>query len=109
MRGATTKTVYGYAGAALVALALWAVLWIEGSAIVLDRGGQVDSAVITNGAIHGPIEQRLYRLPFGIFYAIPRLEGMIEVRCRDGSRKQLVYVAGYVHVWRRIGPDDGCS
>jgi hypothetical protein len=62
---------------------------IAGSAIVIDETGGVESAVVKGG---GGTEQKIYRLWDGYFYAIPRVEGTIEVRCTNGVRKRWGYV-----------------
>jgi hypothetical protein len=70
-----------------------AYLAVAGSAVVIDETGSVVSAVVTNGES----EQPLRRLWSGYFYAIPEIEGTIEVRCRNGARKQGGYVTGHLH------------
>lgn len=42
------------------------------------------------------------RLPGGLFVAIPRLEGTIEIECRDGARGQEGYVTGSLHTWVKV-------
>lgn len=79
--------------AILLGLAGLAWLYLAGSARVTDETGEVVTAAIVNGAG----ETRLWDLPFGNFYAIPDREGVIEVRCRDGSRAQAGYVTGSLH------------
>lgn len=88
------------------ALLLAAYLWIAGSAVVLDRNGQVVSAVVTDTP--GRV-QRLHRLPGGTFYAIPRWEGEIEIRCRDGSRQRGGYVTPHLHEWIQVRPGPVCG
>lgn len=86
----------------LILVVAAAFLWLAGSAVVIDETGDVVEAVITdsNGR-----EQSLYRLWNGRFYAIPRMEGTIEVRCRNGRRKQWGYVTGHFHTTVRVvGP-----
>ncbi len=70
-------------------------LWLAGSAIVIDETGGVESAVITNC---GGTEQKLTRWSNGYFYAIPKMEGTIEVRCTNGKREQRGYVTGAFHI-----------
>lgn len=90
-----------------VALALMAYICLEfaGSAVVVDETDGVVSAVITTGSE----EQPLTRLWSGYFYAIPQMEGTIEVRCRDGSRKRWGYVTGHVHTKIRVIGDSPCA
>jgi hypothetical protein len=83
-----------------------AFLWLSGSAVVVDETDGVLSAVITNG--HSS-EQRLHRLWHGYFYAIPNLEGTIEVRCRNGIRKQWGYVTGKMHTKIKVVGNSPCS
>ena len=72
-----------------------------GSAIVHDETGEVVSAVVTDD--HR--EQALWRLPGGLFFAVPQVEGTIEVRCRNGATARWGYVAGYTHTSIRVtGP-----
>ncbi|HTU12793.1 MAG TPA: hypothetical protein VMG08_18025 [Allosphingosinicella sp.] len=94
-------------GAAAIAMLLAGLLfWILGSAIVIDRNGQVvAAAIVTSG---GEV-QALHRLPGGLFYAMPGLEGTIELRCRDGSRRQWGYVTAYAHTWLSVEPGAGCG
>ena len=86
-----------------MALALLSIaLSLAGSAVVRDRSGQVASAVVTDGLRTQP----LWRLPGGLFVAIPRIEGTIEVRCRDGTSHQQGYVTGHMHTWVVVeGPE----
>ena len=63
-------------------------LWFAGSAVVIDETGYVESAVVTDGRS----EQPLRRLSNGYFFAVPEIEGTIEVRCRNGARKKMGYV-----------------
>lgn len=62
-----------------------------GSVVVIDETRGVETAVVTDG--YGT-EQKLHRLRDGYFYAIPQIEGVIEVRCANGVRKQKGYVTG---------------
>ena len=85
-------------GAALLAV-MAAFFWIAGSAAVIDETGGVETAVVTNS---GGTEQRLRRLWNGYFFAIPRVEGTIEVRCTNGVRKRWGYVTGGMHTTVRV-------
>ena len=93
------------AGIAALLLA-FTYIWIAGSAVVVDETGGVESAVIITG---GPGEQRLRQLWPGYFYAIPEVEGSIEVRCRDGQRKNLGYVTRHMHTKIRVVGDTPCA
>jgi hypothetical protein len=76
-----------------------------GSAVVHDETGDVIAAVITNDRE----EQAMWRLPGGLFFAVPGLEGTIEVRCRGGSRSQWGYVTRHMHTWLRVERGPGCG
>ena len=78
---------------------------IFGSAVVHDDTGEVTSAVVTNGRE----EQALLRLPGGLFFAVPRLEGTIEVRCRNGAKGSWGYVTGYTHTAVRVSGSPPCT
>jgi hypothetical protein len=91
-----------------LSLALLGHLYLTfvGSAVVVDETGGVVSAVITD---HDGREQPLSRLWDGYFYAIPDLEGTIEIRCRDGSRKSWGYVTGNMHTKIRVVGNRPCE
>ena len=80
-------------------------LWLAGSAVVIDETGGVLSAVVTNDEA----EQPLRRLWSGYFYAIPELEGTIEIRCRNGVQKQWGYVTGNMHTKIRVVGQTPCA
>jgi len=90
---------------ALLGLARCLYVGLFGSAIVHDDTGEVVSAVITNALQ----EQALLRLPGGIFFAVPDMEGTIEIRCRDGSRQRWGYVTGSMQTRLRVEPGAGCG
>ena len=92
-------------GAALLLLAS-AFFWFSGSAIVVDETRGVETAVITNG---GGAEQKLYRLWSGFFFTIPQLEGTIEIRCKNGVRKQWGYVTGHFHTKIKVVGKTPCE
>ncbi|HEX7752198.1 MAG TPA: hypothetical protein VF440_07315 [Novosphingobium sp.] len=106
MRKAETRIIYGVFAAILIALIIYVTLWIMGSAVVFDRSRNAVSAVIVGG---DGATQPLAQLPGHIFYAVPQIEGSIEVRCRDGSRKRSGYVTGHMHTWLHIEPGAGCD
>lgn len=83
-----------------------AFFWISGAAIVIDETGGVETAFVTNS---GGAEQRLRRIWNGYFFAIPRVEGTIEVRCTNGVRKQWGYVTGGLHTAVRIVGKRPCA
>ena len=80
---------------AMIALAL---LGIFGSALVHDETGEVVAAVITNDRQ----EQAMLRLPGGHFFTVPGMVGVIEVRCRNGAKRQHGYVTGFMHTSVRV-------
>jgi len=75
-----------------------------GSVVVLDPSGQVSSAIITTRDYRHT--QSLIPFPDGVFFAIPQLEGTVEVRCKTGERNQGGYVTGSLHTRLRVEP--GC-
>ena len=87
-------------GFVVLGLGLIGLLYVGvfGSAVVHDDTGEVVAAVITNDRE----EQALLRLPGGLFFAVPRLEGTIEVRCRNGARARWGYTTGYMHSAVRV-------
>lgn len=93
------------AGAVIVLLGS-AYLWFAGSVIVVDETGGVESAFVITGDGR---EQPLHQLWAGYFYTIPRLEGTIEVRCRDGSRHDQGYVTGHMHSKIRVVGATPCA
>lgn len=87
----------------LVGLALIAgALAVLGTVWIRDPSGQVVRAILTNDRE----EQALWRLPGGRFAAIPRLEGEVEIICRDGRRDRGGYVSEYFDTSLRVEP--GC-
>ena len=76
---------------------------IAGSVVVVDRTGEVVEAVATNDLV----EQPLFRLPGGTFYAIPEVEGEVEIRCRDGRKHRWGYVTGHSHT--RLEVREACK
>lgn len=83
-----------------------ACAWLAGSAVVVDETSGVQSAIVTNNSGN---EQRLHRLWNGYFYAIPSVEGTIEVRCSNGARKQIGYVTGHMHTKVRVTGKQPCE
>jgi hypothetical protein len=80
-------------------------VWFSGSVTVHDDTGSVTAAVITNGRIEYP----LFRLPGGTFFRVmPRFDGEIEVRCRDGSTQRGEYVTHHMSVSVRVTDDAPC-
>jgi len=92
-------------GGAALAIAV-GYLSLAGSAVVIDETASVSSAVVTN---NGGSEQPLRRLWGGYFFAIPELEGTIEIRCRNGGRKQWGYVTGNVHTKIKVVGQTPCA
>jgi hypothetical protein len=88
------------AGIGLAGLGFAGLLFISvaGSVVVHDETGEVASAMVTNGRE----EQALWRLPGGLFFAVPGMEGEVEVRCRNGARARWGYVTGYMHTSVRV-------
>ena len=105
MANALSNPIPWLVGGAVLALA-GAFLRQAGSAMVIDETGGVASAVITDS---GGNEQRLHRVWSGYFYAIPDMEGTIEIRCRNGVRKQWGYVTGHRHTKIRVVGPTPCA
>jgi hypothetical protein len=82
-----------------------AACWIAGSAVVIDETQSVKSAVVTND---GGTEQKLYQLWSGYFYAVPDMDGVIEVRCGN-VRKQAGYVTTHMHTKIRVVGTTPCE
>ena len=80
-------------------------LWYAGSAVVIDETGHVESAVVTDGRS----EQPLRHLWNGYFFAIPEIEGTIEVRCRYGARKKMGYVTGHIDTKIKVSGKTPCA
>jgi hypothetical protein len=78
---------------------------LVGSVVVLDPDQKAASArlVTSDGRA-----QPLHRLPGNRFYAVPRLEGTVEVRCRNGEAGLGGYVTPHVATRVSIQPGDGC-
>jgi hypothetical protein len=91
-------------GVAALVFAGLVYVWFFGSAIVHDETGAVESAVITNDRQ----EQALIALPGGYFFAVPGMEGVIEVRCRGGARGRAGYVTGHFQTWVKVIGDAPC-
>lgn len=91
--------------AAIVAVIALAVLYLAGSIVVVDREQQVASArVITSDGRAQP----LYSLPGSVFYTVPRLEGEVEVHCRNGSTARWGYVTPNLHTRLEVQPGSDC-
>jgi hypothetical protein len=77
-----------------------------GSIVVVDQGGQIISATIiaSDGAT-----QPLHRMPGHIWATVPRIEGDIAIRCRDGSASMGDYVTPHQNVWIKIKSDGSCG
>jgi len=79
------------AGAAFLGLLLHGM----GLMVVRDSTGQVVGATATNDIDVQP----LYSMPGGVFIGFPQLEGVIEIRCKDGSRRQNWYITRSYPTW----------
>jgi hypothetical protein len=80
-------------------------LWLAGSAVVIDETGHVESAVVTDGRS----EQPLRRLSNGYFFAIPKIEGTIEVRCRNGALKKMGYATPHMDTKIKVYGTTPCA
>lgn len=86
--------------------AIFALSGLAGSAAVIDETRGVQSAVVING--YGK-EQPLQRRWDGYFYAVPQIEGVIEVRCVNGIRKQWGYVTGGLDTTIKVVGRSACE
>lgn len=98
--GKTTWIAFAAIGGLLAA---YLILLMLGTVIVYDPGNQVVSAAIVGG---NGTTQPMHRAPGGFFVAIPRIEGEVGIRCRDGS----VDHGGYVtpHMEQRLTVAGAC-
>jgi len=106
-RGQTTRKwrilrILSWVSLPLLLVALLASIWVSGSVVVLDETAGVQQAWLTN---QSGFEQRLTG-PWGDrFFGIPKLEGEIELRCRDGAVLRAGYVGPGLHTWIKVlGP-----
>jgi hypothetical protein len=81
-------------------------LWPLGSIVVVDQTSGVTSAVIMNSA---GAEQRLHKLWPGYFYAVPQIEGAVELRCHNGMRKLSGYVTPHMHTAIQVSGRTPCA
>ena len=90
---------------ASILLVGWLIFQILGYAIIIDRTGRLISATIVadDGA-----KQGFNKLPGNLYFAIPRVEGEIALRCRDGSHEQGGYVTSHMHAWYELKAGSGC-
>lgn len=99
------KTRYWVGATVLVAVAVVAALELAGSVLVLDPGQNVESArVVTSDGRTQP----LYSLPGNRFYTVPKLEGDVEVRCRNGSTVRGGYVTPHMETRLEVKSSSGC-
>ena len=81
-------------------------LWVVGSAVAIDETGEVQTAfVITSDGRRQPLSQ----LWSGYFYAIPQLEGTLQVRCHNGTMNEAGYVTPHAHTKIRVVGDTPCG
>ncbi|HKR24828.1 MAG TPA: hypothetical protein VJS15_06180 [Allosphingosinicella sp.] len=85
-----------FVGTLTVMLYALSAVWVR------DPEGQVIRAAFVNARE----AQALWDLPGGLFVGIPRLEGEVEIVCRDGSRHRWGYVTGWADGSYRVEP--GC-
>lgn len=95
---------YLIALAALAIIGVWLVA--AGSITVVDETGGVQAAYVVNS---GPAQQHLHGPLRGYFFAVPHMEGTVEVRCAKGVRKQAEYVTGGVHTIVQVAGRTPCE
>jgi hypothetical protein len=86
--------------------ALWALSGLGGSAAVIDETGGVQAAVLIDGF---GTEQPMQRLRDGYFYAVPQIEGVIQVRCAEGVRKDFGFVTGGLNTTIKVVGRSPCE
>ena len=106
MEGLSVRALVILITAVLTVLGGAAFLQIAGSAVVVDETDGVASAFVVTSDGR---EQRLTQIWPGYYYAIPQLEGTIEVRCRDGSTREAGYVTGHMHTKVRVVGETPCA
>lgn len=79
---------------------------LAGAAIVEDETNGVEAAFITNSV---GARQPLQKVWNGYFYAIPKLEGTIELRCRGGVSKEWGYITSYSNLKIRVAGNRPCE
>lgn len=94
-------------GGACVLLVTYLSVVLLGYVIVVDHSGQVVSATIIGS--DGVAQQPMYRLPGGRFVAIPRIEGEVAIRCRDGSVGRGGYVTPHMPERLEVEPGKTCN
>ncbi len=89
----------------IVAVGGIAAFKLAGSVVVLDSERQVASARVVTGDGRA---QSLHRLPGNPFYAVPKLEGVVEVRCRNGATARGGYVTPHMTTSLTVEPGSEC-
>lgn len=99
------RTLWAAVGLTVLVILGRAYVWFAGSVTVHDETGSVTAAVITNGELEYPLN----RLPGGTFFRVmPRFDGLIEVRCRNGSTHRDTYVTHHSETTVRVVDDAPC-
>ena len=88
-----------------VAATVAAVLLFTGSVVLLDSKGEVASARLIDGWGH---KQPLLNLWY-LRVALPRIEGAVQISCRNGREIQRGYVAPGIHTWQQMYGTGRCS
>lgn len=91
--------------AAIIVVGSALSLAFRGSVILVDVQREVKAAEIVDGW-----GQRQELTSLGIAYAgVPRLEGTVEIRCRNGKVIRRGYVTPGVPTWQQMAEDGECS
>ncbi len=95
-----------FAIVAMVVMMVFAFVAIQGVVKVNDYSGQVIAARVSN--VWGAY-QPLHEIFDGTWVTIPRLEGSIEVRCRDGSERNMGYVTQHMSTSVEVPKGGNCA
>jgi hypothetical protein len=97
------NALYIILGPATVALAGIVMLQVTGSVTVCDRTNATSAAWIES--VEGM--HNLRPLPGNIYIGIPKYDGLVKVRCRNGSITPLAYATAGLHSW--VTPELACA
>jgi len=82
-----------------------APLFFKGSVVLFDPERKVATAQLIDGSGH---KQPLLNLAF-LRVGVPRVEGAVQIACKNGSVIERGYVTPGLHTWQKMDGKDGCS